>query len=62
MAVLDSGSPVRPEDMKQSQYFDALETIKEEDQVAILRISHFGKKIDQFLSYSYGQDFIRKYE
>ncbi len=24
------GSPVRPEDLKQSQYFDALETIKEE--------------------------------
>ncbi len=26
-----SGSPVRPEELKQSQYFDALETIKEEE-------------------------------
>ena len=24
------GSPVRPEDLKQSQYFDAMETIREE--------------------------------
>ncbi len=26
-----AGSPVRPEELKQSQYFDALETIKEEE-------------------------------
>ena len=25
------GSPVRPEDLRQSQYFDALETIREEE-------------------------------
>jgi len=29
--VTISGSPVRPEELKQSQYFDALETIKEEE-------------------------------
>ena len=38
-----AGSPVRPEDLKQSQYFDALETIREEiDEVDDLHLEESG--------------------